>query len=77
MEQPNLFTVSYEETLKHGLKLVGFTDQQINNVRTAKNLSRFCTHYTTGPLVYAMLFHKLQTTDNADANVSPLFAKVG
>jgi len=69
--------VTAEEVLRRGLEMVGFTSKQIDGVRRKKNLSRFRTHYTNNPLVYAILFHKLQTTDNEKANILHFFAKVG
>lgn len=72
-----VYIVSAEETLNRGLRLVGFTDRQVNGVRRRKNLSRFRSHYTNNPQVYSILFHKLQTTLNADASILPLFQKVG
>ena len=69
--------VTVERVLQRGLEIVNFTDKQIKGVRRRKNLSRFRTHYTNNPLVYAILFHKLQSTENEKASIIPLFEKVG
>lgn len=72
-----IYRVKSDQILHQGLQLVGFTERQINGVKLQKNLSRFRTHYTNNPLVYAILFCILQTMDNEEANILPLFQKVG
>lgn len=77
MAEDELFIVSVEQMLQRGLELVGFTTKQIQGVRKRKNLSRFRAHYTNGPLVYSLIFRKLQETANDAANILPFFRKVG
>lgn len=55
--------------LSTGLELLGFTKARQKKVRRAKNLSRFHSHYSSDPVVYADLIHKLQTTTNPAARI--------
>lgn len=61
--------LTHQEVLQWGLKLVGFTDKQIQRVGEKKNLSRFRTHYQSHPAVYAVLLMRLQETTDEDARL--------
>lgn len=61
--------LTQHQTLERGLKLVGFDEKRIKSVRWKKNLSRFCTHYNSHPLIYAVLLTKLQTTNIKEARL--------
>lgn len=50
------------EMLRHGLRVVGYEDHQIDRCSWKKNLSRFRTCFVGHPRVYADLFHRLQST---------------
>jgi hypothetical protein len=64
-----MLVLTPNEVLQCGLKLVGFSDKQIQRVGEKKNLSRFRTHYGAHPIVYAALLTRLQETTNEDARV--------
>jgi len=61
-----------EETLFQGLFLVGFDEKRQKKVRTKKNMSRFRSHYSSNPIVYAVLWSRLivSLVDDIDAIVS-------
>ena len=54
-----------------------FDLEQQKRVRKSKNLSRFRTHYTGSPMVYATLWERLQLTNITEARIDPFIEKVG
>ena len=77
MEEPPRILLSSTEVLFHGLKLLGFDEKRQNRVNRKKNLARFCSHYASDTLVYAVLLERLQTTTNEKANVNAYIDKLG
>ena len=73
----DLILLTADEVLFKGLYLVGFNEKRQNRVVKKKNLSRFRTHYGSGPSVYALLLEMLQTTYIQDARVDDYIKKVG
>lgn len=60
---------SADEILFRGLELGGFDSRRQKNVQRKTNLERFRALYGSNPVVYAEIFHDLQTTAITDARV--------
>ena len=72
-----MIILTHTQILTLGLKVLGFTDQRIKRVNGLRNVQRFRSHYGSDPIVYAVLLHKLQTTNIHKARVDHHVAKVG
>ena len=55
-------TATPEELLALGLAIVGFDKRRQENVSKKTNLSRFQSNFGFHPLIYAQIWHDLQTT---------------
>lgn len=63
--------MSSDEMLHCGLRLGGFDARRQQRVKRSTNLERFRALYGSNPVVYAEIFHDLQTTAIPTAQVSP------
>jgi len=60
-----------DEVRRIGLNLCGFDDERQDRVCDKKNRERFHAHYGTSPLVVAVIWEDLLTTDLEAASVDP------
>ena len=62
-----VIVVTEDQMLIQGLRLVGFSTQQVQKVSLTQNLRRFKSHYGSHPIVYSQIWEDLQTTPCVDA----------
>jgi hypothetical protein len=61
--------INQHNLLMVGLQSIGFDMTKVGNVRHKKNLDRFRIAYRASPLVYSIIFNKLQTRDIGEATI--------
>jgi hypothetical protein len=65
--------VTPDQLLHQGLRLIGITNNRIENILRERNLERFRAHYGSNPIVYAQMWEDLQTNaliDSADTDLA-------
>ena len=56
-----------DEFLKLGLNLVGYKGHRIRRCKKSTNVERFVEHYGSIPIICAIIWEDLQTTEVAEA----------
>jgi hypothetical protein len=64
-----MLVVSEATVLRKGLKYAGFGRSRSASVNLTTSKARFRAFYGSNPIVYAVILHDIQTTDNPDAQV--------
>ena len=62
-----VIVVTVDQMFIQGLRSVGFSTQQVQNVSLSTNLRRFKSHYGSHPIVYTRIWEDLQITPCVDA----------
>jgi hypothetical protein len=71
-----VIVVTEDQMLIQGLRLVGFSTRQVQNVSLTQNLRRFKSHYGSHPIVYSQIWVDLQTTPCVDALIDSKIIKL-
>jgi hypothetical protein len=68
-ENNTIITLTADEFLKTGLKLVGYKRHRIRRAKKISNVEHFAGHYGSSPCICASICEDLQTTTVEEARV--------